>query len=441
MNNIKKIIMYIIIIIIILIIILIVLLKRQSNNNQNEIISIEDNGEELVKEQDVNGYKEVDDNSIYYSVVNIINQYIELIKYNENFNIEDEVEDSTEENQNLKIIYEFLDNNYIRKNNISINNIQDYIYEVTTNTIFIPMNMKVKYGLNCNIYILQSYLVDDDIKEKYFVIRMDNKNQTFSLEFINQKIDDIEHIKIEDNDKNISKNNSNNFEIEMIDDGKMAQIYLQHYRDLSLVYPELIYNEYLDDEYKKNRFGSFENYKEYIDKNIDELQNIETVKYSTEITDNNNINYICIDQYQNTYIFTVSGILKYKIKLDTYTLTSDKFISTYNNSDNQIKVQMNIDKFFMMLNNRDYVSAYNLLENDYNNQNFENEEKFEQYIRNGLPSHYKIKYNSFEQIGNDKYVQNITLLDIMNNDEEYLNIDMIIELEEEMKFKVLFMIE
>ena len=84
MEKMKKIIICFIIIIIGIISILLLLIKNKNNiDNFNNGDYLED-GEENVPEKDINGYIDVSDASIFYSVLNSVNKYIRIIRYNIN---------------------------------------------------------------------------------------------------------------------------------------------------------------------------------------------------------------------------------------------------------------------------------------------------------------------------------------------------------------------
>lgn len=436
MKNLKKFMFIIMIFILIIITILIFLLKDTENNNERNI-SIDD-GEEIVPEKDKNGYVEVEDINIFYSVVNSLNHCIDNMKYSENMNIDDESENSI---RNLEIVYEMLDKNYIDKNKIDLDNIETYIYQTNDNTIIIPEQMKVKYQKNINVYILKTYFVSDNSEEKYFIVRTDNKNQSYSIEFVNYKVNNIEEVKVEENDNKIEKNDYNNFEIEMINDGQILQNYLEHYKNMAIYYPEITYNEYLDEEYREKRFGALENYKKYITDNIEFMQSIRATKYLVEEDENGARSYACMDQYENIYLFNISSMLKYRIKLDTYTLKNDKFISEYNNVDNQNKVKMNINKIINMLNSRDYNSIYKLIDENFRNNNFNSIDAFEKYIKNRFPAYYEAKYKTFEAIGDNIFTQELLLKDVSDSGLEDLNLVIIMKLEEGINFSISFNIK
>ena len=130
--------------------------------------------------------------------------------------------------------------------------------------------------------------------------------------------------------------------------------------------------------------------------------------------------------------------MQYNIILDTYTIQSDKFKDTYNSSDDQNKVMMNVDKFVKMLNNRDYNTAYNLLDETFRDNTFGEERVFEEYIRNKLSLHYKVEYSTFEKRGNNIFVQNINLMDITGIDKSIINFSIIMRLDEGTNFTMSF---
>lgn len=297
--------------------------------------------------------------------------------------------------------------------------------------------MKVKYGDNISTYILKVYLNGNELEEKYFIIRTDNKNQTFSIEFITNNQGNIENIKFEENNDIIEENEYNQFKIEIIKTDKVAQNYLEHYKKLSIQFPEVVYNNYLDKNYRDKRFGSLENYKRYIEDNKRELEYIQITKYFVD-AENNETKYVCLDQYENTYVFTTTAVMQYNVILDTYTIESDKFKSTYNSSDNQNKVMMNVDKFVKMLNNRDYISIYNLLDNTFRNKEFAKEEEFEKYFRNNYPLHYKVEYYSFEERGNNTFIQKVKFLDITGLSSDSIDFTIIMKLNDDTKFTMSF---
>lgn len=451
MENIKKIIILFIIFIIIIILILIILLNNQNNTRE---LDVDENyleeGEELILEENDNGYTDVLDANIFYSIVSSVNKYIDIMQYDINNAIEDNdifiqydidreyLFSIKSQNQKLDAIYKLLDEKYKMDNKITLNSMYKFWYDIEDNTVLIPLQMKVKYGsTNINTYILKAYLNSGRLEEKYFIIRTDSENQTFSIEFITDNGKDIEKIKINENYDSIEKNEYNQFNIEIIKTDKIAQNYLEHYKKLSIQYPEIVYNNYLDKDYREKRFKTVENYKKYIEDNREELEYIQITKYIVE-SENNETKYICLDQYQNTYVFTTTAVMQYTIILDTYTIETNKFKNTYSSSDNQTKVMMNVDKFVKMINNRDYSAVYNVLDDNFKNSIFASKDEFEQYFRQNYPLHYEVEYFSFEEIGNKIFVQKIKFKDITGLNTDTIDFTVIMKLDDDTKFSMSF---
>ena len=123
--------------------------------------------------------------------------------------------------------------------------------------------------------------------------------------------------------------------------------------------------------------------------------------------------------------------------LDTYTLPNEKFTNTYHDSEDQMKVMMNVDKWIQMINNRDYRTAYQFLEENFRKDRFGTVEKFEEYMRTYLPDHYRIDFGTFSDQG-QIYIQDISLSDMTGKDLETKQKSIIMKLEEDTHFVMSF---
>ena len=117
---------------------------------------------------------------------------------------------------------------------------------------------------------------------------------------------------------------------------EVSNYYINRYKRLAIAYPELEYN-HLDEQYREARFGSLDNFKKYVQKNKEDISKIRASSYMTNYKDGYT-EYVVKDQYDNVYIFEEKAVLDYTVKLDTYTLESDKFTSTYKTATNKEKV-------------------------------------------------------------------------------------------------------
>ena len=133
--------------------------------------------------------------------------------------------------------------------------------------------------------------------------------------------------------------------------------------------------------------------------------------------------------------------MQYVAYLDDYTLVSEEQERQYNNQSEQQKVQYNLAKFLSMVEQKDYLQAYRLLDEDFKNANFPTINDFKDYIKN---QYYSDNYfNSCEKIGEENGFLKYQLV-VSNNasenviDEETITKVFYIQLGEGMDFKIRF---
>ena len=447
MEKIKKILVVLFIIIVVLILLIIFLLKRQ-NQDVNTIVEDDSNefGEEIILEKDNNGYTDVSDAGTFFSVVDVVKRYEKLCKLNIEYaspevyiNEDEYLLDIKNEEDRKSAIYNLLDNQYVKKNGITIANVDKYVYTIDIDTILLPKRMKVKYGTESNTYIYEVYLIKDkDVQNKYFIVRTNNSSQTFSLEFINQDIGDIIDLNINENNDSIKNMGYNDFEIETMTIDEITQKYFENYKELVMAKPEIIYKDYLEDEYKQKRYGSFEEYDKYVKDNIDQIETSQITKYTTNMTSENKIEYVCMDQYENIYIFDEDSIMQYKIRFDTYTIPTEKFRDTYKSSTDEQKIQMNVNKFVQMINRQDYRTSYSLIDDGFKNNYFKTNEDFEKFIKEKFFLYNSISFKSIDTKGNNTYVIKTEISDITEENSENKEITIVMQLKDNMDFVMAF---
>lgn len=472
MENIKKII--IIIAIIIVILILIMLFIQFKNTTDDRKIDTEgDRGEEI--NYDDSQIEDVNDSIKFYTVRDCIYSYYDnintlnninakpIINSNEvsneqNYEINEgafddiDADNLNEENSNINIedveqtdaqikqnILDLLSSDYIKENNITINNLQNHIENKQQYIWYEPLRMKVLDKSRRSDYLVYGFITDPDnnfLGYKYLVVSLDGENGTFSVEPLNKQYNNIDEIELINNNDEIKQNNNNQYSNLPINYEYLITQYVKLYKLMFMSNPELAY-QYLDNEYKNKRFGNLEQYKKYINDNKSELSELEIDQYSIDES-SNYTRYICKDTYNNYYIIKETNPMSFTLLLDAYTLEEENFKEEYSKANNQYKVMMNVDRWNQMLNCRDYSTAYNALDETFRNNNFGSEEKFKQYMRENLPSHYKIEYKEFNN-QNNTYIQEITLNDI-EEESEGKNISIIMQLKEDRNFVMSFSI-
>lgn len=393
MNKIKWVIIGVGIIIVILIVLLMttgdnVNGNKTTSNNKNEVQNITDEGTKpsTLKEEEMLevGYTD------YFAVSNCISEYLDRT------NIKDA-------------------NNYSVDEKIVFTPIK--IAKATSGQV---ASYKV-YGVTSNI--------DMEYKEDvYFIVNLDTRNKTYSVE---QTDENMQVSKIEE----ISKNNDNTFTYqELSDEYKYKQIF-NNMKKLMLVKPEIAYN-YLDNEYKEKRFANYEEFFNHINNNRNIFIGINPEKYK-KVDDNI---FIIQDQYGNRYQFKMSETMKYEAKIDNYIIMNDDDIERYYEKlDKEEQVEYSIQRWFKMLEYKDYRCAFEFLDEEFRNDKIGNLNNFINLIQNIYSENKKYNISKTKKDGNVYIVEVI----ISNPDDEfsdkYMNI--IIRLDDNAEFTMSFSIE
>lgn len=437
MKYIKKIITILIIIIIILVGCIIYMVQYRKNINQ---VEEGDPGEELELNEDQ--MKDVTDRNRFFTVKNCVQYYLDEINdHNSNYFSADGSEKIfTEEEINQKR-FNLLSKNFVDTNNININNINNYLNTSDSKVIFDALKMKYMIGEQVEDYVvygITTSLDNEYIGNLYIRVNLDRENGTFSVEPLKNDYNSIEDVNVKYDGTSINSNDENLYSDTSMTYERVAKEYFSIYKRLILAKPDIIY-DYLQTDYKNKRFGDVDTFIQYENLNKNEILQLQLTKYSVnEKGDYTEI--VCMDQYQNFYVFDETNIMNMELKLDTYTLISDKFKTKYDSSNDQQKVALNIDKWIQMLNTRDYKNAYNMLDETFRKNNWQSEQEFETDMRKKLPLHYDVEYTTYSN-ENSTYVQTIKLSDITEKDDSTITMNIIMQLKDNYEFVMSFSIE
>lgn len=340
-------------------------------------------------------------------------------------------------NDKNQFILNLLDTNYIKENQIKINNIEKYTNNITNNYGFSVNKMYEINDERIKEYVV--YINLEEVKNLCFLIILDTQNNTYMIRPLKYIENDI--LKKEDvyeKIESIEKNSNNGFQYNRVTDEEMAKKYFYDFKNKLYNKSEYIY-EKLDENYRNQRFKNMENYLQYLENNREEFSKINITKFLKNEKEDYE-EYICKDQFDNIYIFKVNAVMDYKIQLDTYTIPTEKFKEEYNKVDDIEKVQINIDKFFQMMNRHDYDTSYNYLSKSFANNYFETTEKFKNFAENKFFKYNKIEYKNCDKKGNDLYVFNVNIKDLTGENTENRNIDIIMKLDGDINFEMSFSI-
>lgn len=433
MNKKHIIILIIISIIIILLTGSILFLLKKSNNNDS-IPEISDVGEDI--DYSSTNEKIVTDKIEYYTVRNCINNYLNALNKESSIYYF-----GNEYNKDVQIenVYSLLSSKFIKQQNITQSNLFSIIKTIDEEEIFIPLEMKVLEKENINQYIVYGEiqtLSNKFISKSFIIVNLDMKNKTYSIEPVIDNYNSIDDITLNNENIAINKNDYNMYKNQNITNEYVTNEYFVLLKRLMLSDPDMAYT-LMKEEYKNSRFGNINEFRNYINNNRQEILKIDMKQYLVNNYENY-IEYVAKDQFGNLYIFDENEDKSIDIKFDTYTLKSEVFTNKYIKSTDEEKVQMNIDKFIQMINRHDYRTSYNCIADSFKNNYFKTQEEFQNYIENNFYSYNKFEFKSCEKKAADIYVCKVQLTDYMNENSEIKEINVIMQLGDNLDFKMSF---
>lgn len=413
MKKIKYLIIGIIIVIIIIAVIILAINLHDRNVNPEAYHQYNDTSANTDEINQIIDYKrnlnEVNNSDEFFTVTNCVSEYITSVN---NINLTNLNENSTAEAKKglSKKVYDLLSEEYISKYNISENNVSNFIENETNLAYFIPLKMnsitsndivtaEVGSSIRYAVYGILEDINYNYIRDLYIIVNIDNVNNTFSVEpILNDEYTDINEIELSNELMEISENDNNQVTTVVAGYEYVSQKYLDYYKKLALGRPDIAY-ELLDEEYREKRFGNYDAYKQYIEENKEDIKVIQLSQYMVN-RDNNVEQYVCKDTYGKIYMFEEENPMELSIQLDTYTIETDAFKEQYESGNEQVKAQMNIYKFILMINNQDYQKAYDLLDENFKNNYFKTVDDFKRYMSIKAYKYNSLEFTSFNVTGN-----------------------------------------
>lgn len=322
--------------------------KKEQNENLEIVEESQEEEDTLIRKQEQ--LTEIEGESQFYNGLHYIDLYLNYIE---------------EENEEAIVETSYSDGS--EKNNTSeINKLKD-------SKFYAQSGYYKDYDENHSIYVYQGKLEKNN---KYLVcvfgVIFDYQNSTYAI-IRKDSVEDIDKMSL---DFNIENKNNNYYEYYNAEESEIIE---KTYNDFKAkVDQNLIEEGYntLDSEYKNAKFTDINSYKYYINKRKDKIINSNIKNYKLSIVENKS-KYIIVDQYNNYYIFYITGPMEYTMMLDNYTIVDEETMNNYNNLDKYSKAHTCVDIFINMINNEDY-------ENAYLKTNFDSLSEFEKYIKNNF---------------------------------------------------------
>lgn len=374
--------------------------------------------------------------------------------------------DSKEATKNL---LNLLAKDYIEENKLTTNNIKKNFTYFEQEKVIISEAYQYNIKNGISMYLIKgNNICNDGTKKTVFniIIVTDDNQETFEVypeDYLKKHGFDKMQIgkKVEqfDDIEKIEKNNSNILQRLIITNEKIAQDYFDLYCFNMKYDIEEAYSR-LDKEYAKIRFSTIQEFKEYVKaktelsntgkfRNYSEFENME--EYIAYLSSNKHLElkeyqvkreeqgtrYICIDNYNNYYIFYEKAPLNYTVMLDTYTINLPEYVSKYKNAEEKEKVVLNIKRFFTGIDDKNYGYSYSVLSEEFKNNKYPTKNDFVNYVKENFFEKNQIEYKNVE-VEKGVYVYKIGISDASKNTSEEKIFNIIVKLNSEADFEISF---
>jgi len=418
MKKVKKIIISLLVLLIILSIILIILIKQNNNIDENLLPNNE------LANTKVYASNSVKENNIYtiLAIDNVIQNVIDYAK-----------------ESNKQALYNITETNYIKRNNISTDNVitiyenikkyyiqEMYAFETST------MSEYYTYG-----FILKEN--NDKPENYYFKVCKDSSNSTFSVSPL--KIDEYNKAKEgkinKTENESIKSNLYNKYNYNLYSGKDVAEKYINDFIFKMKYIPDVAFGT-LDEEYRNKKFSNIDEFKSYIKNNSERFDDFIIRSYGREATENIT-NYEVEDINNYYYKIKASSGMDYTIILDDYTVESNEYVQKYNSSSDSTKIATCINKFFKLIDSKEYKSAYAYLDDTFKQKNFDTVGKFETYAKQNFFNNNTVTISSAEKVG-DIYSSKVQIKSGVSVAAMSKDITVIIKLKENTDFVMSFSI-
>ncbi len=444
-KNIIKMMLLLIIIIIVIIVFIIFKINNKENGPKVKIdeYTIEESREFELSDEELNVKSgEVKNINTFKTIENCLSGYYNIINnnasiyYNRNSNSEKNISDEDIKKNQLLLISE----EYINNHSINTSNFQQFIKTYDEQVIPICIKMEVNISNPIEKYLVYGILINQDYKflnDFYIYVNIDTNNNTFSVEPINENLEDIENINIINKNQTIEKNELNSYKDIYMDDEMTINYYISRFKQIALSNPEKAYN-YIEDGYKMKKFNNLSQFQNYIKNNYTRIKKSNITKY-LNYTEGENTYFICVDQNNYYYIFKQIGFqsIEYFVRLDDYTIDSDRFTEKYDKANDQQKIGMNIEKIVSAVNCKDYEYIYSKLDDTFKQNNYKTINILEETINNNLFDINKAEYKAFNEVGDGIYTYNIQIHPL-DNETNNKNMTIVMKLLENRDFVMSF---
>lgn len=219
-------------------------------------------------------------------------------------------------------IFELLDDEYIKKYNLTKNNFKKMLDTCDSDSIQIDKVYKIQEKEKVALYIVKStqlYKNSDITKEFNIVLKMDRNNNTFSV-FLDNYIDDNNYNNLKLGDKvntslkSIEVNSNNTYDVSERRMTDNVEDIFKEYSNNCIFYEKRAYS-LIDEQCKQDKYNNFEIFDKYITDNIIDIVTMELLSYEDTQKDGY-IEYRCTSNKGQVYIFKVTSYITYTVTIE-----------------------------------------------------------------------------------------------------------------------------
>lgn len=370
-------------------------------------------------------------------------------------------EDKNKENQNITNITE--DNNFtIHEEKVEISNEEKKLVKKTDNESYFLIQeclqnyyvddqfcideiYEQKIDLNKVIYSIY-YRLEDSLKsaeDLNMFLKLDKKNKTYLVyehEFLSRNnmlnLKNGDRIYFDGLEEDIKLDGENKFDDSNIDINYeicMMELFQRYKFDLAFD-TEKIYNK-LDENYKNERFKTYDIFKNYINDNNEELINDQIIKYKVYNMDEYT-QFIGVGESGRNYIFNVNNLMHYNIILDKYSIDTPEFINIYQSNMPSVRAKYCIDRVRKAINDKNYKYVYDRLDIVLKNNYYKNYNDFENFLKTAFFEKNTFQIGELIMITDNVFQYEVKVIDSTMQSKEIKELTMTVTIKDETDFSI-----
>lgn len=328
--------------------------------------------------------------------------------------------------------------------NINASNVGSLYNGIDNPEFCIDRIYRQRIDVTKNIYVVYFRIKkssNSDLENQVVFVKIDEVNTDFSiypheyldkLNYLNLKAED----KIEISDKEIQKNDDNKYKSYLIleDEQTCIKEFFDRYKFDVQFDVNGLYNK-IDKDYKSQAFENFEDFKTYINLDIENILNDEILKY--KVTEDANSKSYSIIGKNNRYIFEAKNLMDYTVLLDNYTIILEEAKEQYNLVSMSSKAKYCITRIMNAINDKDYDFVYSKLNPVQKNNYYKNIDDFKEFITKYFydENNYKID-EDYLRISSNVYQYDVSISNAASGITGYTGMVMTVTVGEDMDFSI-----